>query len=469
MSLKQTQEQKLKLSAKQVLQANLLQLNAQLLEQRILKEISDNPVLELSDQDSSLEDMDVPDKEDLVDDEDNVSEIDDKNDETDFEWEELMGDPDEFDFKTYSESEVKQVEMPLHTQKTVTDNFLDQLNDINASQEELEIAEQILGNLDDHGYLNIEPVLISDRMQVGEDVVIEVMEKIRYLDPPGFASRNMRECLVAQLSIFRDNELAMELLINHFDDFAQHRYDKIISKINCSELDLKEAMEVISQLNPHPGDGLDYSNKDFVIPDVCVESKSDEWVVLLNDSSLPDARISKYYIDIYKNNKDDKKVKDFLSKKIDSAKWFIEALQERDNTIKKVVLAILEVQSEYLESSGEKIKPMILKDIASRIDMDVSTVSRVTSSKYIQFPWGIKHMKSLFSEGIKTKKGEEVSSTIIKEIIERMIKDEDKSNPILDENITKVLNEDGYVISRRTVSKYRKELNFPIARLRTKL
>ena len=465
--LKQNQEQKLKLSIKQVLHAKLLQLNAQLLEQRILKEISDNPVLELA-EDEELEKPEIQEDKDSLS-QDEISEIDDKKDETDFEWEELMGDPDEFDFKTYSESESKQVEMPLHTRKTVTDNFLDQLNDINASEEELEIAEQILGNLDDHGYLNIEPVLISDRMNIDEGSVLDIMEKIRYLDPPGFASRNMRECLIAQLSIFRDNELSMDLLVNYFDDFAEHRYDKIIAKIGCTQRDLKEAMDVISQLNPHPGDGIDFSDKDFVIPDVCIEQKSGNWVIILNDSSLPITRMSQYYLDIYKNNKDDKKIKEFLTKKIESARWFIEALNERENTIKKVVSAIIYFQMDYLESSGADLKPMVLKDIANKIDMDISTVSRVTNSKYIQFPWGVKHMKSLFSEAIKTKSGDQVSNTIVKELIKTLIKDEDKKSPILDDEITTILNKKGYIISRRTVSKYRKELNFPVARLRTKL
>ena len=398
--LTQRQEQKLKLSLQQVLHASLLQLNAQLLEQRILKEISDNPVLELSEEESydeiinenNNEEEELPDQSDSE-----TSEIDEKKDETDFEWEELMGDPDEFEFKTYSNFESKHTEMPLHTKKTVTDTFLEQLNDINASEEELEIAEQILGNLDDHGYLNIEPILIADRIDVEENKVLEVMEKIRYLDPPGFASRNMKECLIAQLSIYRDNELAMELLSNHFEDFAKHRYDKIMSNLKCAEEDLKIAIEVISQLNPHPGDGIDFSDKDFVIPDICVENKSNEWIVTLNDSSLPETRISKYYLDVFKKNKKDKKVRDFLSKKIESAKWFIEALQERNNTIRKVVLAIIDFQPEYLESSGSNLRPMVLKDIANMIDMDISTVSRVTSSKYIQFPWGIKLIKSLFS------------------------------------------------------------------------
>ena len=463
-NLKQRQEQKLKLSVKQVLHANLVQLNAQLLEQRILKEISENPVLELSEEEPLINN-----EENKNSDDNDSSELGDKEEETDFDWEELMGDPDEFDFKTYSDPNLKHHEMPLHTKKTVVDNFLDQLIDINASEDELEIAEQILGNLDDHGYLNIEPILISDRMNIDENSVLEIMEKIRYLDPPGFASRNMRECLIAQLSIFRDNELSMELLINHFDDFAQHRYENIISKVKCSEEDLKEAIDVIAQLNPHPGDGLDFSDKDFVIPDICVENKSGEWIVILNDSSLPDTRISKHYLDIYNKNKDDKKVHNFLSKKIESAKWFIEALQERDKTIKKVVLAIIDLQSKYLESSGSDLKPMVLKDIAKKIDMDISTVSRVTSSKYVQFPWGVKHMKSLFSEGIKTKSGDEVSSIIIKNTIKEIIENEDKQKPILDEEITDKLISKGYIISRRTISKYRKELNFPTARLRTKL
>ena len=466
-SLKQNQEQKLKLSIKQVLHAKLLQLNAQLLEQRILKEISDNPVLELS-EDDELEEAKVQDEKESAD-QDEISEIDDKQEETDFDWEELMGDPDEFDFKTYSGTDPKQVDMPLHTRKTVTDTFLDQLNDINATDEELDIAEQILGNLDDHGYLNIEPVLISDRMNIDESSVLDIMEKIRYLDPPGFASRNMRECLIAQLSIFRDNELSMELLVNHFNDFAEHRYSKIISQIGCSQIELKEAMDVISQLNPHPGDGIDFSDKDFVIPDICIEQKSGDWVVSLNDSSLPITKISNYYIEVYENNKDDKKVKEFLKKKIESAKWFIEALNEREQTIRKVVSAIIYLQMDYLESSGSELKPMVLKDIANKIEMDISTVSRVTNSKYIQFPWGVEHMKSLFSEAIKTTSGKNISNKVVKNFIKKMIKSEDKTSPILDEEITKVLNEDGYIISRRTVSKYRKELNFPVARLRTKL
>ena len=465
--LKQTQQQKLKLSIKQVLHASLLQLNAQLLEQRVLKEIEDNPVLELDDEEIEEESEN---DEESISDSDDLSEIDEKQDETDFEWEELLGDPDEFDFKTYSNDiDLKHNEMPLHTKKTVTDNFLEQLNDINASEKELDIAEQVLGNLDDHGYLNIDPVLISDRMNIEESDVLEIMEKIRYLNPPGFASTNMRECLIAQLGIFRDNELAMQLLTNHFDDFAQHRYNKIISSIGCSEKDLKEAMEVISQMNPHPGDGMDFSDKDFVIPDVCVENKSNNWIIILNDSSLPDAKINQYYIDIYQKNKDDKKVKEFLAKKIESANWFLDALKERDNTIKKVVSAIIHLQMEYMNSSGENLKPMVLKDIAKKIDMDVSTVSRVTSSKYIQFPWGVKHMKSLFSEGIKTKSGGEVSSIEVKNVIKKMINYEDKKHPILDDEITGKLNDDGYIISRRTVSKYRKVLNFPTARLRTKL
>ena len=184
---------------------------------------------------------------------------------------------------------------------------------------------------------------------------------------------------------------------------------------------------------------------------------------------MPEARINQYYIDVYDNNKDDKKIKDFLVKKIESANWFLEALKERDNTIRKVVLAIIEFQSKYMSSSGEGLRPMVLKDIASMIDMDISTISRVASSKYIQFPWGVKHMKSLFSEGIKTESGNEVSSVIIKDLIRKIINNENKQEPVLDEEITNMLNKDGYIISRRTVSKYRKELNFPAARLRTKL
>ena len=463
--LSQKQELQQKLSPQQVLQATLLQLNAQVLEQRILEEMEKNPALELVE----LDDEPLQENTDMEESVDEINELDEKEEETDFEWEELLGDPDEYEYRQPRDKNDEQVEMPLRMVKTISDRFIEQLRDINASEEELAIAEQIMGNLDEHGYLNIEPVLISDRMGIEEGEVLQIMEKIRNLDPPGFASQNIRECLISQLTAYRDNDLAMTILNDHFEDFGQRRYERIMDAVKCSKDDLQEAMTVISQLNPHPGGGIEYSEKDFVIPDLCMEEIDGQWVISLNDSSLPELKVSPSYVKMIQDHEDNAEVRQFVKQKIESARWFIDAIQQRKQTIVNVMESILNRQPKFFNSDKRELIPMVLKDVAEDISMDISTISRVTNGRFVQLPWEIRELKSFFSEGISTEAGEDVSNTVVKDRVSQIIEDEDKQHPLGDETITEMLNKEGFQIARRTVTKYRENLKYPVARLRREL
>jgi len=461
------QELQQRLNPQQILQASLLQLNAQVLEQRILVEIEQNPALELAE----IDDENVDESQDVTD-EDSPEELDEDDaivDEPDFDWEELMGDPDEFEIRQPKDQNEIHVDMPLHTTKTITDRLLEQLHDINALDVELKIAEQVLGNLDEHGYLNIEPVLISDRMGIEEKEVLNVMESIRDLDPPGFASQNMRECLIAQLKKYRENDLAKNILEDYFDDFGERRYEKIIKQLGCTKDAFQESITIISQLNPHPGDGIEYSEKDFVIPDLCVEKSDEGWQITSNDSSLPPLRVSKSYKKMLMDYKDDVEVRQFVKKKLESAKWFIDAIQQRKKTIVHVMEAIIHRQKLYFDSDKHQLVPMVLKDVAVDIEMDISTVSRVTNGRFAQLPWEIKELKTFFSEGISTQSGHDVSNTVVKDRVHEIIENENKQQPLGDEEITAILAKEGFQIARRTVSKYRENLKFPVARLRREL
>jgi len=466
--LSQHQQLQQKLTPQQILQASLLQLNAQVLEQRILQEIEQNPALELAEIDDG-ENMEESTENDEEESPEELDETDTEIVESDFDWEELMSDPDEFEIRQPKDQNEIQVEMPLHTTKTITDRLLDQLRDINASEDELKIAEQVLGNLDEHGYLNIEPVLISDRMGLEKSEVLSVMDNIRDLDPPGFASQNMRECLVAQLKKYGDNDLAMNILVKHFEDFGQRKYEKIIEKLGCTKADLQDSITAISQLNPHPGDGFEYSEKDFVIPDICVEKSDEGWHITSNDSSLPPLRVSGSYRQMLVDYNDDKEVRQFVKQKIESAKWFIEAIQERKKTIVHVMESIIHRQKSYFETDKRQLVPMVLKDIAADIEMDISTISRVTNGRFVQLPWEIKELKAFFSEGISTQSGDDVSNTVVKDRVNEIIQNENKQQPLGDEEIRIILVKEGFQIARRTVSKYRENLKFPVARLRREL
>ena len=448
---------KQQLSPQQVLQASLLQLNLPLLEQRILQELELNPALEM---------MELPDE---VENEENPEEKLESEEEIEFEWEELLGVNDDFEYPKTKIKAEEERESPLVSQETMSERILKQVQDCNVDNKSLRIAEEVLGNLDEQGYLTIEPMLISDRIQVEEEEVLDVMHLIQRLDPPGLASVNMQDCLLAQAEVRNENNVAIEILRDYFDDFVNHRYEKIMENISCSKDDLNEAMEFIARLNPSPRDDQALTKQNIVVPDITVEDRNGKFYVVVQDGTLPEIRVSRAYINMLNDHKDQKDVRIFVKKKLESATWFVDAVEQRKMTIQRVMESIIKRQPDYFHSEKRRLQPMILKDIANDIEMDISTVSRVTNGKYVQLPWEIKELKTFFSEGIKTDAGDDVSNTQVKNRLKEIIDNEDKQNPIGDEELTNRLKDEGYKIARRTITKYREQLKFPTARLRRKL
>ena len=445
------------LSPQQVLQANLLQLSLPLLEQRILKELEVNPALEMVDLSADQQEEDIAEKNEEI------------AEDIEFEWEELLGVNDDYEYSDTAKKIDEEYETPLVANETFSEKMMIQLQDCDLSKKDLEISEQVLGNLDEQGYLNIDPALISDRMDINEQDVINVMKIIQKLDPIGIASRNIQECLLVQAEVKNENPYSIKILRDSFDDFVNHRYEKILEKIGCSKEKFNCAIEYISRLNPSPRDDYAFEKQDIIIPDIAVENSDEKFFVVVQDGSLPDIRVSSAYekmLNKYQNQKD---VKKFVKKKLESAHWFVEAVQQRKRTIQLVMESIIKHQPNYFSLDKRKLKPMILKDVAQDIKMDVSTVSRVTNGKYVQLPWEIKELKTFFSESIETFEGDSVSNTEVKQLLKDIIEVEDKSDPISDEDLTKKINEHGYKIARRTISKYREELKIPIARLRRQL
>ena len=455
--ISQKLEQKQRLSPQQVLQASLLQLSLPLLEQRILHELEINPALEMNELPNKGEGEEI------------LEEKPDSEEEIEFDWEELLGVNDDYEYPKTWEKQDEDWEIPLVSRETFSERFLQQLQDCDVNKKNLRIAEEILGNLDGQGYLTIEPMLISDRIQVNEQDVLDVMNKIQRLDPPGLAARNIQECLLVQAEVRDENPEAVIILRDYFDDFTNHRYENILKNIKCTKDDLNEAMEFISRLNPSPRDDQMTVTQDIVIPDISVDERNGEFYVVVQEGFLPEVRVSKAYINMLNDHKDEKDVQSFVKKKLDSATWFVDAVQKRKMTIQRVMESIIKRQPNYFHSGERSLKPMILKDIADEIGMDISTVSRVTNGKYAQLPWEIKELKTFFSEGIETVSGGAVSNTQVKSRLKEIIETENKHNPIGDEELTDMLNGEGYKIARRTITKYREQLKFPTARLRRKL
>ncbi len=465
--IEQKLELKQQLTPQQVLQASILQLNVAILEQRILQELEENPVLELAD----LEPETSPDEEKEPETEDTATEVcEEKKEETDFDWEELLGDPDEYEYRPVREKQEEHYTPVLVSKKSPTEKLLDQFNDLLPTERELEIAEQLIGNIDDDGYITIDLLMIADRFEIEKSQVVAVLKKIQHLDPPGMGSRNLQECLLAQLESNEEDDLPTQIIRNYFDDFANHRYSAIIQNLGITKEDLHEAMEIISQLNPRPGSCVAESDKDYIIPDIIMDKENDEWNIHINDTTLPSLRISKSYIDMLKKNKANAEVRKFVTNKLESGKWFLDAILQRQHTMLSVMQAIVETQDIFFDDTDKRdLRPMVLKDIAEIVKMDISTISRVTNGKYVQLPFGIFELKKFFSEGIFTDSGVKVSNTIVKNRIREIIAVEDKQNPIGDEQLTIMLNAEGYQVARRTVSKYREQLKLSVARLRKEI
>ncbi|MFQ6605428.1 MAG: RNA polymerase factor sigma-54 [Fidelibacterota bacterium] len=449
MRLEQVLAQKQILAPQQILQATLLQLNTINLEQRILDELETNPVLEPADSAETPElspDTDSNEKDTDVD---------------------IPDDGDEYEPPNiYSKSDNNDYEAPLVAREDFIETLVKQLDDTNFNEDERRIAEEILWNLDDRGYLGTEMVLIADRVGKTEDEILYILKEVQHFDPVGVAARDLRECLLVQLDHDPDS-VAYRIIRDCFDDFANHRFEAVQAKCGITSEELSDAIRIISQLNPQPGENTSLAKDETVIPDVIVREQNGEFIIQVNDGGLPELRINNDYLSMMDAkaglNSD---ARNYLRKKIDSGHWFIQAIEQRRETMKAVTRSIINRQKEFFRGNLSHLNPMKLQDIADDIGMDISTISRSTRGKYVDTIYGVFELKSFFTEGMARDDGSMVSTNEIKLALKDIIDHEDKSKPLNDEKLAQALKEKGYPIARRTIAKYREQLQIPVARLR---
>jgi len=491
--LNQRLQQKLlqKLSPQQILLMKLLQIPSVALEQRIKQEIEENPALEeMADgEDLAEETKESDDFEDEDNAESEVEEYDSTDDE--FDLDDYLDDDDIPSYKLSSgnnSGDDERKDIPFASALTFQDMLMSQLGLRSLSEQEMIIAENIIGNLDDSGYLNrdinamVDDLAFSQNIQTNKDEILSVLKVIQELDPAGVGARDLQECLLIQL--YRKDESqepiknAILILDHYFTEFTKKHYDKIIKRAKLTEQQLKDAIDEVLKLNPKPGNSMIETTKtnQYIIPDFIIHNNDGDLELTLSSRNTPELRLSRTYVDMmeaYSENKKNRQKKDafmFVKQKIDSAKWFMEAIKQRQNTLFMTMNAIMEYQRKYFLSGDETdLRPMILKDIAEKVNLDISTISRVANSKYVQTPFGTFLLKSFFSESMQTEAGEDVSTREIKKILSECIDQESKKKPYTDEQLTEILKERGYHIARRTVAKYREQLNIPVARLRKEL
>ena len=470
-----------KLSPQQIQLMKLIQLSTLEFEQRLSREIEENPALDTVNDNNEIE-------KDEFDFEENNEKQESSDDEIDISDYLTDDDIPEYNLRTNNYSEENEKAIPYAAGTSFNQFLKNQLHSFSFKDEELKIAEFILGSLDQFGYLRRELLDISDDLaftmgiDADENRIQKILDKIYLLDPAGIGAKNLQQCLLLQLKrkkINKNVSYATKIIKDLFDEFSKRHFDKIKSKLNISDEDLKESIYEIEKLNPKPGGAYNETTKinSSIVPDFTVEVLDGEVKLKLNSRNAPDLYVSEEYKNMlsgYSESKEkSKSQKDavmFIKQKLDSAKWFIEAIKQRNQTLIMTMSAIVNFQKEYFLSGDEKkLKPMILKDIAEEITMDISTISRVANSKYVDTPYGTKLIKSFFSEGIKNSKGEEISTIEVKKTLESIIESENKQKPLTDDQLTKLLNKEGYPIARRTVAKYREMIGAPVARLRRKL
>ena len=468
-----------KLSPQQIQLMKLIQLSTQEFEQRLSTEIEENPALDTS-KDESIEPDNLDDSEFEKD--DNSHEEIDVND--------YLSDDDTPDYKLKSNnySEESEKSIPFASGTSFNQYLTAQLHSFSLNKKEQQIAEFIIGSLDPFGYLRRDILDISDDLiftlgiEADEILIQDILDKIYLLEPPGVGARDLKQCLILQLK--RKNktktiDLSLKIIEEFFDLFSKKHFEKIKQKLNISNDELKDVVSEIEKLNPKPGGAFNENTKinSSIVPDFTIKIIEGELKLELNSRNAPDLYVSEEYKNMlsgYSESKNKTKShKDavmFIKQKLDSAKWFIDAIKQRNQTLIMTMTSIINFQKEYLLTGDEsKIKPMILKDIAEKIDMDISTISRVANSKYVDTPYGTKLIKSFFSEGIKNSQGIEISTIEVKKTLENIIENENKNDPHTDDQLTKILNKKGYPIARRTVAKYREMIGAPVARLRKEL
>ena len=477
LTLNQRLSQQQRLSPQQIQYQKLLQLNTLALEQRIKTELELNPILE--------EEMDTTLEQEKEKDRDDSEEVEDYE-KDEFDIEDFMNDDvDGIDRVNHSKDD--EVYQPLaEARESLTEHLTEQLRMLNVNDDLFQLGEEIIGNLNADGYLKRGLDEILNELEMFDEIIIspndaeDLLKRIQVFDPIGIAARNLQECLLVQAKSSHLDPyykyLGEQLLTNHFDDFTKKRYDSIKQKMDLTDESLKGTIGFIQTLNPKPGEGnVELAQMNQITPDFIIEKDEDNFTITLNDRSVPSVTLSKNYLEMLSSNKRGKKTKreketyKFLREKFESAKWFIACIQQRRETLMKIMQAILEKQYEFFEKGSRFLRPMIYKDIADEIQMDISTISRVVNGKYVQSPQGIHELKYFFSEGLSTDSGEDISNKHIKEILKEIIDNEDKKVPYSDDKLAEMLNEKGIHIARRTVAKYREQLRLPVARLRKEL
>ncbi|HRP52584.1 MAG TPA: RNA polymerase factor sigma-54 [Fluviicola sp.] len=482
MALRQQLTQKLeqRLSPQQIQLMKLLQVPTMELDQRIKQELEENPAL-----DEGVDEVDDYENEDQDQDDYN------SDDENEFDISDYFDD-DTPDYKTQVNNTSKDDEergVPLSVDSSFQEKLMEQIHLLDLNDIQFQIADTIIGNLDESGYLNreleaiVDDLAFSSNVMVTEEEVEFVLKVVQELDPAGIAARDLRECLLLQIERIQEGNItlftAKKILEDHFEEFTKKHYDKIQKKLEIEDVDLKEAIDAIIRLNPKPGGSLkdNIKNVQQVIPDFMIMEFDGKLELTINGRNTPDLKVSKEYEQLLrsysegaKSSKSDKEAVLFVKSKLDSAKWFIDAIKQRQQTLFTTMHAIMMYQYDFFMSGDEtQMKPMILKDIAEIVGLDISTVSRVANSKYVQTAYGVFSLKYFFSESLSTDSGEEVSTREVKKILSEAIENENKRKPLTDEHLAKLLNDKGYNIARRTIAKYREQLNIPVARLRKEL
>ena len=468
-----------KLSPQQIKLMKLIQLSTLDLEQKIEAEMGENPALE-----SGVEVV-------KSDNQENDFEENTKIETAEIDIDQYLSDDEIPSYRLYSNnysSDDEERTVPLSGEISFHQSLLQQMGNLILNEDEMLIAEFLIGSIDDSGYIRrsddelIDDLAFTQNIFTDKNQIDKVIRSVQSLDPPGVGARSLKECLQLQLEKKKKDRPevvhALKIIKEEFDHFSHKHYTKLQDRVGITQEELKKALELIARLNPKPGVALSSTIQNtHVVPDFILTLEDGRIEVKLNRRNAPQLKVSNAYKDMLKGyQQGDKKSKtqldavQFIKQKLDAAKWFIDAIQQRHQTLTLTINAIVAHQKEYFLSGDErKLKPMILKDIADKIDMDISTISRVANSKYIDTPYGVKLLKTFFSEGLKNKEGEDVSSIEIKNILGQLIAEENKKKPLTDETLSKLMKEEGYIVARRTIAKYREQLDIPVARLRKEL
>jgi RNA polymerase sigma-54 factor len=497
--IKQELSQRLqqKLSPQQIQFMKLLQIPTAALDQRIKEELENNPALEEGNMDEMSSEQEADTREEFEESEDESTQDSDDDYELDEYLQEYMeDDPESYQEKLYQNPDEERKDVPIAVENSLQDYLLQQISMLNIQNERGEaIARQIIGSIDDDGYLRRETHAIADDLLFSygfiadEKEIEDILSSVQKLDPPGIGARDLRECLLIQLKHKKEQssrpdqilELAIRIMDRYFQEFSKKHFDKLMRSLNVDDDTLREVIEEIIRLNPKPASGYNPTRGDthaYIIPDFIITNRDGELELSLHSQNYPELRVSDRYRYMLRNyteteeksgrsSRQEKEAISFLKQKIEAARWFIDSIQKRYNTMYRIMYTIMQAQYDYfLTGDDRKLKPMILKDIADVTSLDISTVSRVANNKYVQTEFGTKLIKEFFSESVQNAEGEEVSTLEVKYLLTELVQEEDKRNPLSDEEIKELLKEKGFDMARRTIAKYREQLNIPVARLR---